>query len=78
MVIVTDIVVDTTPISTKGESKGKAAQALDYRGRTIKRIIWEVTDELVYLCTQRCYEQLCSGDMSIRPVGFPRNDVHLV
>lgn len=75
MVILSENVADTTLISTGAGNRGKTVKAVAYGGRVITRIVWEEANDLVYLCSQRCYDQLCTGDMSIRPVGFPRNDV---
>ena len=75
MAILTDIVADTTISSPEMENRGKPVKALAHGGHVIDRIVWEESDDLVYLCTQQCYDQLCVGDMSRRPVGFPREDV---
>ncbi len=75
MAIITHIVEGTTPNLSGAENRGKVVKATAHGGRVIERIVWEETDDLVYLCSQRCYDQLCTGDASIRPVGFPRGDV---
>ena len=75
MAIITSIVANTTPNLPNEENRGKAVNAVTYGGQVIERIVWDEADDLVYLCSQRCYYQLCDGDMSIRPVGFPRASV---
>lgn len=75
MAIVTNVVDGTTPEGKELENRGKAVKARAYGGREIERLVWEETADVVYLCTKRCFDQLSAGDGSIRPVGFPREDI---
>jgi len=73
--IVTENVADTTINLPGTENRGKSVKVAAYGGKIIDRLVWEESADFVYLCTQRCYNQLSAGDESIRAVGFPRSDV---
>lgn len=75
MPIIDDIVANTTINLPIEENRGKAVKVVAYGGKVIDRLVWEEEEDLVYLCTQRCYDQLSTGNTSIRAVGFPRADV---
>jgi len=57
------------------ENRGKSVSVVAFGGKILDRLVWEESEDFVYLCTQRCYDQLSAGDTSIRAVGFPREDV---
>jgi len=52
-------------------SKGSLVKARMHGGCIEDRIVWDVDGDTYYLCTNRCYEKLCNGDHSTRPIGYP-------
>jgi hypothetical protein len=52
------------PYST--ENRGKPVKAVAYGGKVIERLVWEELGDVVYLCTQRCFDQLAEMD----PIGW--------
>ena len=75
MAIVEQNVVTTTNSAISTERRGTPVRAIGFGGKIFDRIVWDEDSEVVYLCSQRCFDQLSAGDESIRPVGFPRADV---
>jgi ribosomal protein S19E (S16A) len=70
-----EVVANTTINYGSTENRGKSVKAVAHGGKIIDRLVWEELQDVVYLCTQRCFDQLSAGDESIRPIGFPRGDI---
>ncbi|CAA0112330.1 Uncharacterised protein [Halioglobus japonicus] len=62
---------DTTNTTKNTITRGSLIKARMHGGCVADMVVWDVEGETYYLCTNRCYEQLSSGDHSIRPIGYP-------
>lgn len=70
------IVRNTTTIVRKAElSPGESVEVVLASGDLAERVVWEVSGELVYVCTEKTYERLQRGDVAAQPIGFPMCDV---
>ena len=59
----------------KKAERGKVVSVRLHGGEVVKRVVWEVAEDAVYLCSARLYDRLLAGDNTNRPVGFPTEDV---
>ena len=70
-----NLVLDTS-------NRGKWAKVLCYGGKIVERIIWEETDDAVFVCTQEKYKKLLGDNENecAHPpyIGFPKRDVTLM
>lgn len=70
-------VVRNTIISVRNEEflRGDAVEVDLVGGEQAERLVWDVVEDLVYVCTEKTYERLLRGDLAALPIGFPRKDV---
>jgi hypothetical protein len=55
--------------------KGKRVTVKCSNGELRENIVWECTDKLVYVCSERQYQALQSGQDAPPPIGFLTNDI---
>jgi hypothetical protein len=58
--------------------KGDAVLAKVASGEWVHRRVWSVSEDIVYLCSDRLYEDLLIGASRLWPIGFPLEDVQSV
>ena len=56
-------------------SRGTLVIARDYKGDALVRRVWETCSKLIYLSDEVCFQQLSTGMDTLRPIGFPAEDV---
>ena len=54
---------------------GRAVEVVLAGGERVKRVVWEVGAGLVFVCTEKAYENLSRGQLAAQPIGFPLSDV---
>ncbi len=62
----------------KTENRGKRVKARSATGEILDRLVWEEVEDAVFICTERCFTLLQSGDDSFRAVGFERGAIEWV
>ena len=55
--------------------KGQQITVTDYRGRRLRRVVWEDRGEAVFITSPKVLEQLKRGDFSVIPIRFPKASV---
>lgn len=55
--------------------RGDKVTARTANGGLVVRRVWQIGERVVYLCTDRIYEELLRGRSLIPPIGFPWRDV---
>ncbi len=55
--------------------KGSRIRVKCRGGGVRTNVVWEVAEGLVYLCSERQYEDLKAGREAPPPIGFPLEDV---
>jgi hypothetical protein len=56
-------------------SRGDRVLVRDSVGQWLERRVWDATDNVVYVCTDRLFDALRAGRCLTPPVGFPKGDV---
>lgn len=56
--------------------KGELVIVKDAVGRPLLRRVWDATAEVVFVASQRCFDDLLAGKVAATPIGFPRGDVY--
>ncbi len=75
MGIIYMIMQNTTKNTENTEKNGALVKVKVFGGDIVDRVVWSVESDIVYLCTQRCYDSLICGKSTNNPIGFPINDV---
>lgn len=68
-------VQNTTPVTENTENRGRLVIATLFGGGNEELRVWEEIGDTIYLCSERCYKQLISGDTYNQPIGYPRSAV---
>jgi len=55
--------------------RGSVVIVRAFGGQRLVRRVWDVKGQTVYVCDERGFERLLSGDPDAMPVGFPAVDV---
>jgi hypothetical protein len=55
--------------------KGQQVAVTDYRGRSIKRVVWEDIGNAVFITSPEVLKRLEKGDFSLIPIRFPKASV---
>ena len=58
--------------------RGELVEVLDFKGRSLKRIIWDRFGTSVIVCTEEEYEKWERTGLEPTVVGFPIEDVKTV
>lgn len=67
---------NTTPWMKNTERRGEYVRVTLFGGDIVERVVWEECEEVVYLCSERCFSELVSsGGSAFRPVAYPREDI---
>jgi hypothetical protein len=56
--------------------KGDTVIVRSFGDKPLVRRVWEVTSEIVFICSEENYNVLSSGKEGLLPVGFPREYVY--
>lgn len=56
-------------------NRGEKVNVRVFGGAVVERRVWEEVGDAVFVCTDRCYENLLQGNFEIRPVGFLKQAV---
>ena len=56
-------------------SQGQPITVTDYRGRRLKRVVWQDTGDSVLITSPSVLERLKAGDFSLIPIRFPKTSV---
>ena len=56
--------------------KGDKVIVRAFRNKPLVRRVWEVTSDVIFICSEENYNALSSGNEGLLPVGFPREDVY--
>jgi hypothetical protein len=56
--------------------KGDIVIVRSFGDKPLVRRVWEVTSEIVFICSEENYNVLSSGKEGLLPVGFPREYVY--
>lgn len=54
--------------------RGEKVIVRAFDGEPLVRLIWEVSQKAVYICSEEGYQRLLAGEPWL-PIGFPKNDV---
>ncbi len=56
--------------------RGDKVVVRDYYGKGLIRILWDIGEDVFYICSERQYPLLVKGDdFAFSPIGFPKHDV---
>nr|PZN66740.1 MAG: hypothetical protein DIU62_07325 [Pseudomonadota bacterium] len=55
--------------------RGERVKARTASGSEVVRRVWDVSERLVFLCSERQFRQLIDGVQTSPIVGFPKRDV---
>lgn len=56
-------------------TKGQSVIVRDFKGRQLKRRVWEDDGRTVSITSDEAFELLESGSRDLWPIGFPKADV---
>ena len=62
--------------SNRDYHKGDKVIVRTFRGQPLIRRVWEVAQDVVFICSEENYKALSSGEDGLLPVGFPREYVY--
>jgi hypothetical protein len=55
--------------------KGDKVIVRSYGNKALVRLVWEVTPDTVFICSEENYRALTDGKIGLWPVGFSKEDV---
>jgi len=47
-------------------------------GALVERMVWDVAERYVMVCTEQAYDRLARGESAAQPVAFPIEDVRAI
>ena len=56
-------------------SRGDKVKIRSSSGEIVKKVVWDVREDCVLVCSDRQYEWLLKGDYRAAPIGFVWSDV---
>ena len=62
-------------ICSMNYEKGQQITVTDYRGKRLRRVVWEDRGEEVFITSLNVLEQLKRGDFRLIPIRFPKASV---
>lgn len=68
----------TTSVRNTEISQGARVEVQLAGGDLAERLVWKVTDDLVFVCNPTTLERLKRGDDAAMPIAFPVEDVRLI
>lgn len=66
---------NTESIVQNTENRGMRVKVRVCGGDVVERRVWERSEDVIYLCSERCYEWLINGDNYRNPVAFPESAI---
>ena len=57
------------------KNRGVTVSVKVFGGDVVSWRVWEEVGDAVFVCTDRCYENLLQGNFETRPVGFPKQAI---
>jgi len=55
--------------------RGKLVLVRTVDDRPELRLVWDATEKLIYICSERQFKTMKAGGVAPPPIGFPSNDV---
>ncbi len=55
--------------------RGDIVTVKTFGGETVSRLVWDESDEMVYVVNEESYRLLMNGERAPTPIGFPRSDI---
>ncbi len=57
-------------------NKGSKIVARDCDDKALIRLLWDIGEQCVYVCSSEQFKNLLNGDLSAPAIGFPIDDVY--